>query len=118
MLDEYGIYTLRPCSVMPNQAWIDLDWVPHVTIHADEKSIPAFFSHSVKPGLYSTPKGRIFFSAPSHELEPQLRRSGKIRVRVMGEVAIYPCMKVLEFNPTKGLGERHGFTQSNGGLKP
>jgi hypothetical protein len=25
--------------------------------------------------------------------------------------------KVLEFNPTKGLCERHGFTHSNEGLK-
>jgi hypothetical protein len=52
-------------------------------------------------------------------------------VKVLGEVAIYPCIdnpyglnehtrveKVLEFNPTKGLGERHVFTQSNRGLKP
>jgi hypothetical protein len=26
--------------------------------------------------------------------------------------------EVLGFNPTKGLGERHGFTQSMVGLKP
>jgi hypothetical protein len=49
----------------------------------------------------------------------------------LGEVAIYPCIDipyglnehtrvedVLEFNPTKGLGERHDFSQSNRGLKP
>jgi hypothetical protein len=47
----------------------------------------------------------------------------KIQVRVLGEVAIYLCINnpyglneqprvenVLEFNPTKGMGERHGFT--------
>jgi hypothetical protein len=52
-------------------------------------------------------------------------------VRVFDEVGIYPCIdnpygliehtrvnKVLKFNPTKGLGERHGFTQLNEGLKP
>jgi hypothetical protein len=47
---------LKPCSVMPNQTWIDMDWVPiHVTIHAHDKSIPVFFPNSVKPGLDSTP---------------------------------------------------------------
>jgi hypothetical protein len=51
-------------------------------------------------------------------------------VRVLSEVAIYAKIdnsyglneylrvnKVLEFNPTKGLGERHSFTHSIGGLK-
>jgi hypothetical protein len=48
----------------------------------------------------------------------------------LAEVAIYPCIdnpyglkehtwvkEILGFNPTKGFGGRHGFTQSNGGLK-
>jgi hypothetical protein len=52
-------------------------------------------------------------------------------VGVLGEVAIYPYIdnpyglnkhtrveKALKFNLTKGLGERHDFTQSNRGLKP
>jgi hypothetical protein len=52
-------------------------------------------------------------------------------MRVLHEVTIYPCIdipyelneqlgveKILEFNPTKGLSVRHGFTQSNGGVRP
>jgi hypothetical protein len=57
-------------------------------------------------------------------------RREKNQVRVLSEVAIYAKIdnsyrlneylrvnKVLEFNPTKGLGERHSFTHSIGGLK-
>jgi hypothetical protein len=52
-------------------------------------------------------------------------------MRVLSEIAIYLCIdnpyglnehlraeKVLEFNPTKGLGERHGFTQPNQQQQP
>jgi hypothetical protein len=52
-------------------------------------------------------------------------------VRVLGEVAIYPCInnpyglnkhsrveKVLEYIPTKRLSEKHGLVQFNRGLKP
>jgi hypothetical protein len=87
-----------------------------------------FFSYSVKPSLDSSPKAWICFTIPSPGLEPQLRESVK---SILGEVAIYPCIDipyglnehtrvgdVLEFNPTKGLGERHDFSQSNRGLKP
>jgi hypothetical protein len=51
-------------------------------------------------------------------------------VRVLCEVAIYPCIdnpygwnehqrveNVFKFHPTKGVSERHIFTQSNGELK-
>jgi hypothetical protein len=63
-------------------------------------------------------------------MTPSVRKKNQ-RARVLSEVAIYPCIDnpcglngdtkvdgVLEFNPTKVLGERHDFTQSNGGLKP
>jgi hypothetical protein len=59
-----------------------------------------------------------------HGLKPQLHRSEKKNhLRVLSDVAIYPCIdipyglneklrveEILKFNPTKGLGVRHDFT--------
>jgi hypothetical protein len=95
---------LRGCSITSNQVWIDLEWVPiHITIHDHEKFMD----------LNHNSVGRE-----------------KIQVRVLSDIVNYLLIdnpyrlnenprveKVLEFNPTKGLCERHGFTQSNEGLK-
>jgi hypothetical protein len=76
-------------------------------------------------------RARFFLLSQAKDWNHNSIGQEKIRVKVLGEVAIYPCIdnpyglnehtrieKVLEFNPTKGLGEIHGFTQSNRGLKP
>jgi hypothetical protein len=105
---------------------VDLDWVPiHIAIHAYEKFISTFFHLSVKYliSVWILPKSVGFFFVSNHVLKPQLRRSGKIQVRVLGEVDIYLCIdnsyglnghvrveNVLEFNPIKRLGEKHDFT--------
>jgi hypothetical protein len=69
-----------------------------------------------------------FLSVPKSWTGSTIPLVGNNQVRVLTEVVIYLCIdnpyglnkylrveKDLEFNSIKGLGERHCFTQFNGG---